>query len=206
MVKFKVGDKVIFTRGNYEYIEKGAIGTLDIVDNNDNTVFAYWNKARVNSMGNKSWWADFKYIELVKEKNEFTFEEVIARIKEGETYEHKEGFIIKNNGIIEVVCHNLISSPPITTEAVKIRFTNKHHFKLVEPKKTYLLYDVEHQEGGKRFAFRCDGVPLKGDLVLCNTIKGKSYGKIVGVREIKLTQKEYMAYKEIIKDFNSLLF
>lgn len=138
--------------------------------------------------------------------NEFSFEEVIARIKEGETYEHKDGFICKNNGIIEVVCHNLISSPSITTEAVKIRFTNKHHFKLVEPKNTYLLYDVEHHEGGKRFAFRCDGVISRKNLVLCNTIKGKSYGKVVDVREVKLTQKEYMAYKEILKEFETLPF
>lgn len=131
---------------------------------------------------------------LLLKQEEFTFEEVIARIKEGEVY---EGIGIYNT--------KKISKSKVY--GLEIRFNlsadyilpSAHKYKLVQQKKAYQLYEVEHQENGKRYLFRSDLDHTLDDMVVCDTCQGKSYGKIVKVVNKELTKEEYKAYKPIVK-------
>ena len=130
---------------------------------------------------------------LLEEKEKFTFEEVIARIKEGEVYEnvwnsYRTRKIIKRNGYIAIEF----------IDNYKVLGTDGR-YKLVPQKKEYQLYEVEHQEGGKRYLFRSDLDHTLDDMVVCKTKFGKSYGKMVKTLYKTLTEEEYKAYKPIVK-------
>lgn len=132
-------------------------------------------------------------LQLLKQE-EFTFEEVIARIKEGEVY---EGIGIYNT--------KKISKSKVY--GLEIRFNlsadyilpSAHKYRLVQQKKEYQLYEVEHQENGKRYLFRSDLDHTLDDMVVCETKFGKSYGKMVKALYKELTEEEYKAYKPIVK-------
>lgn len=184
MSKFKVGDKVTGVKLSQSM---------------------YGEKARVIRIGNFygmtgyildkfpeiKWWEG--ELKLIEPKTEFTFEEVIARIKEGEVYRGTGGSNVdeitkKDTGIRISIC---IPQTGIVPTMQK--------YKLVPQKKEYQLYEVEHQEDGKRYLFRSDLDHTLDDMVVCETKFGKSYGKMVKALYKELTEEEYKAYKPIVK-------
>ncbi|MDB2095054.1 hypothetical protein [Clostridium paraputrificum] len=184
MSKFKVGDKVTGVKLSQSM---------------------YGEKARVIRIGNFygmtgyildkfpeiEWWEG--ELKLIEPKTEFTFEEVIARIKEGEVYRGTGGSTVdeitkKDTEIRISIC---IPQTGIVPTMQK--------YKLVPQKKEYQLYEVEHKENGKRYLFRSDLDHTLDDMVVCDTCHGKSYGKMVKVVTKELTEEEYKAYKPIVK-------
>lgn len=184
MSKFKVGDKVTGVKLSQSM---------------------YGEKARVIRIGNFygmtgyildkfpeiKWWEG--ELKLIEPKTEFTFEEVIARIKEGEVYRGTGGSTVdeitkKDTEIRISIC---IPQTGIVPTMQK--------YKLVPQKKEYQLYEVEHKENGKRYLFRSDLDHTLDDMVVCDTCHGKSYGKMVKVVTKKLTEEEYKQYKPIVK-------
>lgn len=190
MSKFKVGDKV--TGVNLHqcmYGEKARV--IKIVNFCGKTGYILDEFPKIK------WWEDeLKLIEPAT--TEFTFEEVIARIKEGEVYQNSLSSISKIDGCIEVVSINRSGRTVPKGEEYIVRFET-NNYKLVPQKNNYLLFEVEHQEGGKRYLFRSDCNYNLGDIVICQTSLGKSYGKIVYKVIKELTEEEFKAYKPIIK-------
>lgn len=185
MSKFKVGDKVTGTN-SYQKMY-GIEDTIAEIKNG-----SCGTRYRLKNFGDSWWWEE--ELKLVEAKTEFTFEEVISRIKEGEVY---EGIGIYNT--------KKISKSKVY--GLEIRFNlsadyilpSAHKYRLVQQKNNYLLFEVEHQEGGKRYLFRSDCNYNLGDIVICQTSLGKSYGKIVYKVIKELTEEEFKAYKPIIK-------
>lgn len=186
MSKFKVGDKVTGVKLSQSM---------------------YGEKARVIRIGNFygmtgyildkfpeiKWWEG--ELKLIEPKTEFTFEEVIARIKEGEVYVPLDksyatkSIAKRNSGNIIITFHKRVDGcVPTYTK-----------YKLVRQKKEYKLYEVEHKEDGKRYLFRSDLDHTLDDMVVCDTCQGKSYGKMVKVVNKELTEEEYKQYKPIVK-------
>lgn len=186
MSKFKVGDKVTGVKLSQSM---------------------YGEKARVIRIGNFygmtgyildkfpeiKWWEG--ELKLIEPKTEFTFEEVIARIKEGEVYVPLDksyatkSIAKRNSGNIIITFHKRVDGcVPTYTK-----------YKLVRQKKEYKLYEVEHKEDGKRYLFRSDLDHTLDDMVVCDTCQGKSYGKMVKVVTKELTEEEYKAYKPIVR-------
>lgn len=185
MSKFKVGDKVTGTNGYQKMY--GIEDTIAEIKNG-----SCGTRYRLKNFGD-SWWWDEELRLLEKAKTEFTFEEVIARIKEGEVYRGTGGSnvdeITKKDTEIRIsIC---ISQTGIVPTMQK--------YKLVSQKKEYQLYEVEHKENGKRYLFRSDLDHTLDDMVVCDTCHGKSYGKMVKVVTKELTEEEYKAYKPIVK-------
>lgn len=189
MSKFKVGDKVTGVKLSQSM---------------------YGEKARVIRIGNFygmtgyildkfpeiKWWEG--ELKLIEPKTEFTFEEVIARIKEGEVYQNESSSISKVDGCINVTVFNDNGFTISKDENFTLIFESGR-YKLVPQKKEYQLYEVEHQENGKRYLFRSDLDHTLDDMVVCETKFGKSYGKMVKALYKELTEEEFKAYKPIIK-------
>lgn len=198
MSKFKVGDKVIC---NNPYLwEKSRYRTVwgyHTCRNTDCYNHPVGTKLLILSEGENgrpitTGWTD-EDLELYVE--EFTFEEVIARIKEGEVYVPLDksyatkSIAKRNSGNIIITFHKRVDGcVPTYTK-----------YKLVRQKKEYKLYEVEHKEDGKRYLFRSDLDHTLDDMVVCDTCQGKSYGKMVKVVTKELTEEEYKAYKPIVK-------
>jgi hypothetical protein len=185
MSKFKVGDKVTGVNlHQYMYGEKARV--IKIVN------FCGMTGYILDEFPKIKWWEDeLKLIEPAT--TEFTFEEVIARIKEGEVYRGTGGSTVdeitkKDTEIRISIC---IPQTGIVPTMQK--------YKLVPQKKEYQLYEVEHKENGKRYLFRSDLDHTLDDMVVCDTCRGKSYGKMVKVVTKELTEEEYKAYKPIVK-------
>lgn len=190
MSKFKVGDKVTGVNLNQcMYGEKARV--IKIVN------FCGMTGYILDEFPVIKWWEDeLKLIEPATE--EFTFEEVIARIKEGEVYQNSLSSISKIDGCIEVVSINRSGRTIPKGEEYIVRFET-NNYKLVPKKNNYLLFVVEHKEGGKRYLFRSDLDHTLDDMVVCDTCQGKSYGKMVKVVTKELTEEEYKQYKPIVK-------
>lgn len=145
---------------------------------------------------------DFKIIEW-KLQEEYTFQEVIARIKPGEVYNCTEvGFNLKNivclanfNIRLDFANHDLNC---INDYEYLIINSLDAKFRLQEPKKQCVLYGIEHKEDGKIYYFRNKGTKVipDGSFVVCDTSQGKSYGRAVQRIEKELTEEEYLNYKE----------
>ena len=187
MSKFKVGDKVTGTN-SYQKMY-GIEDTIAEIKNG-----SCGTRYRLKNFGDSWWWEDeLKLIEPATE--EFTFEEVIARIKKGEVYVPLDksyatkSIAKRNSGNIIITFHKRVDGcVPTYTK-----------YKLVRQKKEYKLYEVEHKEDGKRYLFRSDLDHTLDDMVVCDTCQGKSYGKMVKVVTKELTEEEYKAYKPIVK-------
>ncbi len=185
MSKFKVGDKVTGTN-SYQKMY-GIEDTIAEIKNG-----SCGTRYRLKNFGDSWWWEE--ELKLVEAKTEFTFEEVISRIQEGEVY---EGIGIYNT--------KKISKSKVYGLEIKFNLSadyilpSAHKYRLVQQKKEYQLYEVEHQEGGKRYLFRSDLDHTLDDMVVCETKFGKSYGKMVDRFYKKLTEEEYKAYKPIVK-------
>lgn len=185
MSKFKVGDKVTGVVLNQCMYGKKA-RVIKIVN------FCGMTGYILDEFPMIKWWEDeLKLIEPATE--EFTFEEVIARIKKGEVYRGTGGSTVdeitkKNTEIRISICRPQTGIVPTMQK-----------YKLVPQKKEYQLYEVEHQEGGNRYLFRSDLDHTLDDMVVCETKFGKSYGKMVKALYKELTEEEYKAYKPIVK-------
>lgn len=185
MSKFKVGDKVTGVNLNQCMYGKKA-RVIKIVN------FCGMTGYILDEFPMIKWWEDeLKLIEPATE--EFTFEEVIARIKKGEVYRGTGGSTVdeitkKNTEIRISICRPQTGIVPTMQK-----------YKLVPQKKEYQLYEVEHQEGGNRYLFRSDLDHTLDDMVVCDTCHGKSYGKMVKVVTKELTEEEYKAYKPIVR-------
>lgn len=185
MSKFKVGDKVTGVNLNQCMYGKKA-RVIKIVN------FCGMTGYILDEFPMIKWWEDeLKLIEPATE--EFTFEEVIARIKKGEVYRGTGGSTVdeitkKNTEIRISICRPQTGIVPTMQK-----------YKLVPQKKEYQLYEVEHQEGGNRYLFRSDLDHTLDDMVVCETKFGKSYGKMVKALYKELTEEEYKAYKPIVK-------
>lgn len=186
MSKFKVGDKV--TGAKIYQIMYGREDTISEIKNG-----SCGTRYRLKNFEDSWWWDE--ELKLVEAKAEFTFEEVIARIKEGEVYVPLDksyatkSIAKRNSGNIIITFHKRVDGcVPTYTK-----------YKLVRQKKEYKLYEVEHKEDGKRYLFRSDLDHTLDDMVVCDTCQGKSYGKMVKVVTKELTEEEYKAYKPIVK-------
>lgn len=186
MSKFKVGDKVTGTN-SYQRMY-GIEDTIAEIKNG-----SCGTRYRLKNFGDSWWWEE--ELKLVEAKAEFTFEDVIARIKEGEVYVPLDksyatkSIAKRNSGNIIITFHKRVDGcVPTYTK-----------YKLVRQKKEYKLYEVEHKEDGKRYLFRSDLDHTLDDMVVCDTCQGKSYGKMVKVVTKELTEEEYKAYKPIVR-------
>lgn len=185
MSKFKVDDKV--TGVNLKQCMYGKKARVIKIVN-----FCGMTGYILDEFPTIKWWGDeLKLIEPATE--EFTFEEVIARIKKGEVYRGTGGSTVdeitkKNTEIRISICGPQTGIIPTMQK-----------YKLVPQKKEYQLYEVEHQENGKRYLFRSDLDHTLDDMVVCETKFGKSYGKMVKTFYKELTEEEYKAYKPIVK-------
>lgn len=184
MSKFKVGDKVTGTK-SYQRMY-GIEDTISEIKNG-----SCGTRYRLKNFGDPWWWEE--ELKLVEAKTEFTFEEVISRIQEGEVYRGTGGSTVDEITKKMTGIHISIS----ISQTVIVPTMQK--YKLVPQKKKYQLYEVEHQEGGKRYLFRSDLDHTLDDMVVCETKFGKSYGKMVKTFYKELTEEEYKAYKPIVK-------
>lgn len=201
MSKFKVGDKVIcnnpYLWGKSRYRTVWGYHTCRNTDcynhpvGTELLILSEGENGRPITTG----WTD-EDLELYVE--EFTFEEVIARIKEGEVYQNSLSSISKIDGCIEITMTNKTMRKILPEWEFTTRF-EINNYRLVPQKKEYKLYEVEHQEDGKRYLFRSDLDHTLDDMVVCDTCQGKSYGKMVKVVTKKLTEEEYKQYKPIVK-------
>lgn len=190
MSKFKVGDKVTGTK-DYQ-IMYGEVAIITKIENTD-----FGNRYYLKGFG-KTEWSEEELKLFEEAKTEFSFEEVIARIKEGEVYQNESSSISKVDGCINVTVFNDNGFTISKDENFTLIFESGR-YKLVPQKKEYQLYEVEHQENGKRYLFRSDLDHTLDDMVVCETKFGKSYGKMVKALYKKLTEEEYKAYKPIVK-------
>ncbi len=200
-MKFKVGDKVRaidnrygFTRKDLEFI--GLVTNVYEYVIEDDIHVETISSLEKNEIG-KEYDVNSKHFELIERQTEFTFQEVIARIKEGEVYVNtnpssrveklslkygKEVLIIEGN--YKGLMHN------------EFGIILEDKFKLQKPKKIATIYRVEHKKDGKKYDFISSQRLEKEMFVVCDTSQGKSYGRIVDIYTKELTEKEIKQYKE----------
>lgn len=135
-----------------------------------------------------------KLIEWDITDKEFTFEEVVARIKNGEVYEPVDTkwstkAIRKVAG--EIWIENNRKSELLIVGALRYR--------LREKLKKYRVVTVEHKENGKGYEFISDISLKRGDMVVCDTRHGKTFGRVLKSELIELTREQAKEYKKIIK-------
>ncbi len=133
-----------------------------------------------------------KRFELVEEPTEFTFQEVIARIKKGEVYEPVDKICITQNITMDHEKDIIIEILPNKSFVVPTCSL----FKLQEPKRRVRIYKIEHQKNGKKYDFISSQLLDCDEFVICDTKCGKSYGRIADVNTRELTEKEIEEYKE----------
>lgn len=200
--KFKVGDKVVLKCGipwkhgvQFRTVEKYIRDGYSLF----NGIGAVWYDHELKLYEEPQ----PKEFTLYEEpQTEFTFQEVIERIKPGDIYSCTDfAFNLKN-----IVCLDNCN--------IRIDFANHYlnccndyeyivvsssdaKFKL-QPKKYYVLCEVIHAVRGKEYTFR----PKEGyelvphDWVVCDTKMGKNFGKVIGIITKELTEEEYKQYKE----------
>ncbi len=130
-----------------------------------------------------------EYFELI---DKFTFQEVIARMQPGEVYECTRG----DARLLKIHCEKgwmgLEGRPTLSGS---FGINSKDTFKLVESKKQYIIYEVDHSEGGKRYSFSSEQDLCLGNFVVCDT-HGRCYGRVVSFDTKELTEAEYKEYKK----------
>jgi len=188
-MKFKVGDKVILSNG----CRWGDGSECEII-----TSFNLNNgRSRYKLSGGSLYWFDHE-LKLYREPTEFTFQEVIARIKQGETYQS----IYYASNIQEITKNKkgkiLLNLSPCRHIKDEVHIVSDIKFKLQEPKKKVTIYKVEHKKDGKKYDFISNEIKLLQcyEFVVCDTSQGKSYGRIVDLEERELTETEIKQYKE----------
>lgn len=200
-MKFKIGDKVRAIDDRYSVTNKknGFIG--EVIELIDETLIAEHVDLAVKELGSQiTWKVNSRHFELIERQTEFTFKEVIARNIPGV-------YVNCNDDMARVQSIEIHEDGDFSINAefkglkeINLGLGINHNlkFKLQEPKKKYVLYGIEHQENGKIYFFRSkeDKVIPDTSFVICNTSKGKSYGRAVQRIEKELTESEYKQYKE----------
>jgi len=188
---FKVGDRieVINNIGNGPFFNIGDRGTIIAIHKMFVEV-----KFDIPKKYDGCWGVHRHHIKKIEE--EFTFQEVIARIKPGEVYvcvgigiERIESIEKTHNNDIKIICNN--SGLP---NGLGIRGTTK--FKLQDSKKHTWIYKVEHQKNGKHYDFISSQLLQDDEFVVCDTCKGESYGRVAEIISKELTETEISKYKE----------
>lgn len=198
-MKFKVGDRIKAIDDRYTFTNKenGFIG--EVVELLDERSPIEYKDLLVRDLNSQiTYRVNSRHFELI-EPTEFTFQEVIARIKEDETYvctnfacNAQEIRRNKEGGIVLTIP----SQSMYIKDEVHIPLGIK--FKLQEPKKKVNIYRVEHKQDGKKYDFISNETRLLQcyEFVVCDTSQGKSYGRIVDIEERELAEEEYLKYKE----------
>jgi len=193
-MKFKVGDKVRAIDDKYLFTNKtkGFIGkVIEVLDEYSPVEYKDLYVQDLNS--STTYKVNSKHFELVEEPTEFTFQEVIARIKQGETYEAVDGVYATQTITMEEdkeIRIDILSSQTFIMPTYSL-------FKLQEPKKRVRIYKIEHQKNGKKYDFISSQLLDCDEFVICDTKCGKSYGRIANVNTRELTESEYKQYKGV---------
>ena len=134
--------------------------------------------------------------EISEPKELFTFQEVIANIKDGEKYISKSQIVCLKE--ITLQC-GLISFNGKFNNTKELCVDSKALFYKEESKKEYTIYQIEHTPEGKIYNFRKSDKEalMVSKFVICNTSKGKTYGKVIYLQNRKMTEKEYLEYATI---------
>lgn len=190
-MKFKVGDKVRAIDNKYTFTSKdnGFVGeVIELID--EITSIEHKNLAVKDLNASAIYKVNSKHFELVEPQTEFTFQEVIARIKPGEVYE-----AIDRKYATQTI--NMREDREININILP----NQHYmvptyslFKLQEPKKKVTIYKVEVTKGGIKWSLTSSQKLEIGMFVV--TDKYKEYGKVVDIEYLDLTDKEIENYEE----------
>lgn len=126
----------------------------------------------------------------------YTFKEVIERIEAGEEYVNTNKYLrlekIAKSGNVIYFSGVFINNQSFCTH-------ENQTFRLVEPKKLEQVYFVEHKQGGEQYSFLSDENLAVGDLVICDTKYGRTYGRVRDVKTLELSQETILAYKKCWK-------
>ncbi|HDK7194889.1 TPA: hypothetical protein PTV74_003196 [Clostridium botulinum] len=140
------------------------------------------------------------------EQEQFTFSEVIARIKPNETYESTDTFRkltsihMDKYGSFELhYIENDTKGHPklLLNDTVYIQMNQK--FRLKETKKSFTIYYIEHKPNENQYKFISNERLNINDFVICDTKFGKVYGKVVSYEVMELTNVESEQYKKCWK-------
>ena len=129
-----------------------------------------------------------------QEQTEFTYQEVIARIKDGEYYRCTRDDLYKVKDI-KMEEGNIILIGNIH-DGVGISI--KQLFVQEEYKQEYEIYYITFPDSEEQFQFRYDpstddDYMSLGEIVICNLDNDKkAYGKVSDLKEVSMTEKEYL--------------
>lgn len=205
MGKFKVGDKARVREdlevgktyggvyfGDFMEAYKGKIGTITECSNN------YYR------IDKRVWqWSD-EMLEPIQE--EFTFQEVIARIKPNETYEnindkHKlQSISMNESGLLRMkYIEKTIGSEifVFTDNMVYVGLYDK--FRLKGTKPTTIYYIVRKPNSKRHYKFISDEELNINDFVICDTKFGEEYGQIISYKNEIMSDEEIKQYKKCWK-------
>lgn len=195
-MKFKVGDKVrVRTDLKIDKMYGGWFYVAEMDKLKDRAITikkCYIDSYLIEEDEDSYNWSDEM---LVKE--EFTFQEVIARIKPNETYESVRisnklrNIHMYEDGILKMNYKQIIDDT--------IFIHTNQTFRLKEAKKSFTIYYIEHKPNEKQYKFRSNERLNINDFVICDTKFGKTYGKVCSYEEVMLTEKESEQYKKCWK-------
>lgn len=198
MGKFKVGDLVRVKEGL-----QGGEYYGDLYFNHDMANFTGLcfkvksvvdNEGEYTLEGTDDWRFSDAMLESVKNKAERTFLEVLSCIQNGEEWQNIKddcniNSITCNDGIIHVDFDAMIGSFDFRTKDIA-------RFVLLEEKMPVTIYYVEHAQCGKAYSFLSDDKLEVGDFVVCDTIMGRSYGKVKDITIENKTEEEFEKLKK----------
>lgn len=192
-MKFKVGDFVtVINNACVGYGEK--LKVVRVIGNRYKLESE--EKSKDNFVIAVVGWDEFELKPWEEHQAEFTFQEVISRIKPGEIYEPVNGLCITQTITMDYEKDIIIDFLPNKSFAVLTCTL----FKLQEPKKKERIIKVEHGKGGKQYEFiekyTLNPFITKGCMVECNTKYGNCYGRCVDIIFRELTEQEIKQYKE----------
>lgn len=127
-------------------------------------------------------------------QTEFTYQEVIARIKDGEYYRCTRGDFYKVKDIKMSEGHIILLGNIHDGVGISI----KQLFVQEEYKQEYEIYYITFPDSEEQFQFRYDpsaddDYMSLGEIVICNLDNDKkAYGKVSDLKEVSMTEKEYL--------------
>lgn len=117
-------------------------------------------------------------------------------ISEGYEYHYYEIYPI----IYSSTIYKQFSAMELDEDMCKLhKFANEKEvdkFLGIETKTEVKIYQVEHTVGGNLYDFISDDEQFKNRIVVCDTIKGETYGKIINVFTKNVTEEELKKYKK----------
>lgn len=133
-------------------------------------------------------------VSIIKwELDTFSFEEVIARIKNGEKY-----VAVKSFGSVRSI-YKSDDNVVIVGDGYTNLLVNESKYVLESTGREYRIVTVKHSEHGKNYDFISELETTRGDFVSCDTRYGLSFGRVENVKYIRLTDDETKKYKRIVR-------